>query len=192
MGTFNASDRKGLHTVLRLLLATTASLVLAACGGAAVTSTAEFDGPVYENLDDLEESADVVVRGTVLPGVSTFVDTGGEPAVEEAGQSVEQRASEVRVDDYLLGSGPPELIVVQPDMDSDQVTPLVPGEEVVLWLKEESEESAPSAFAELGRHWYPLGLDQGIADIVDGDVVPRDDRIESLSLQDLEVRELDG
>jgi hypothetical protein len=145
-----------------------------------------FSLPQYESLNEVERTADISVVGTVTDEQFIVEDTGGNAQVNE-GSILEQLVSIVEVSKYLKGEGPPQIQVIQPAGESEQSVTLAAGDRVVLWLAEGTSSTGPSVFEQVGRTWSPIGLDQGVADVVGQRVVPRASWLSAVNLEALGV-----
>lgn len=95
--------------------------------------------------------------------------------------------STIGVSEYLKSEGPPQIRVIQPAGESEQSVTLAPADKVVLWLAEETSNTAPSVFEQVGRTWSPIGPDQGVADVIGQLAVPRASSLSAVSLEALGV-----
>lgn len=161
-------------------------LVTGGCGGSTAATHHTFSAPQYESLNEVERIANISVVGTVTDEQLIVEDTGGNAQPDE-GSILEQLVSTIEVSEYLKGEGPPQIQVIQPAGESEQSMTLAPADEVVLWLAEETSKSAPSVFEQVGRTWSPIGLDQGVADVVGQQAVPRASSLSAVSLNSLGV-----
>ena len=161
-------------------------LVISACGGSTTVTQQSFSGPQYENLSEVVRTADISVVGTVTDEQFIVEDAGDNTQVDE-GSILEQLVSTVEVSEYLKGQGPRQIQVIQPAGESEQSVTLAPGDNVVLWLAEENSSTAPSVYEQVGRTWSPIGLDQGVADVVGERAVPRASSLSAVSLEALGV-----
>lgn len=157
--------------------------VLTACTGQATPPTnTSADMPVYETFEAAARAADIVITAAVTDETQTIVDNGGD----EANPGIELVATTVEVDEYLTGSGPDSLLVVQETkVNAGDNTVLNEGDAVVLALIEQGETSAPSVFDQLGVTYTPVSRDFGIAELRDGEVVPLTGQQPTTTLSDL-------
>lgn len=118
------------------------------------------DGPDFTDVEGLRRASDVVIMGTVADQRCVSGSALGE-------SSMVYLASEVLVRDVLSGEGArasQTVSVVQLPGTQEASTPLVPGEQVVLFLARETP-GEQQLQDELGEHWTPVGWDSGIADV---------------------------
>lgn len=127
----------------------------------------------YGSIEDLARGADLVIVGTVGPIVDEEDDRGGDPEVDaESGERIPgtpMAFAEVTVDIVVVGAHPGASIVVgfvDPGRAvSDQSSPLVDGQHVLLYLENRDEKSAPGITV-VDEHWVPMSGDNGVLDVV--------------------------
>ena len=161
--------------------------VLAACAGQATPpTTASADMPIYETFEAAGHAADIVIIATVTDETQTIVDDGGDaanPGIELVATTVEE---------YLDGSGPDSLLVVQETEVTGDNTVLTEGDAVVLAVTEQDEASAPVVFERLGATYTPVSRDFGIAELREGQVLPLTSEQARTALSDLRLQLGDG
>ena len=106
---------------------------------------AEFllaDGPLYESVESLASSSDLVVRGTVGPAVGSTHNAGLSAAIRD-----------VEVLEVLAGDAPPELRVAfgLGDTAGERCAPVVEGRQVLLFLGAAATGTDATHFV-LGSH----------------------------------------
>ena len=133
--------------------------------------------PVYSSIEQLSSSSDLVVLGTVKGVVAHEVDYGTADPDESQGQGLPTVFYEVAVNETLRGDAGSTIILGAPDVDqvtmSETATALRGGEQVLLFLEEQTTEDAPGITA-YDYFYMTLSLDNGVFDRLDGDlIVPR-------------------
>lgn len=100
------------------------------------------DGPLYESVESLASSADLVVRGTVGPTVGSGDRVGPSAAIRE-----------IEVLEVLAGDAPAELRVAfgLGDTAGERCAPVVEGREVVLFLAAAGTDTDATHFV-IGSH----------------------------------------
>lgn len=100
------------------------------------------DGPLYESVESLAASSDLVVRGTVGPAVGTTDSVGPSAAIRE-----------VEVLEALTGDAPSELRVAfgLGDTAGERCAPVVEGRQVVLFLAAAGTDTDATHFV-IGSH----------------------------------------
>ena len=150
-------------------------LLLGASASSPERTGSSFDMPVYSSLEELAAASDVQVVGTVKGVVAREVDYGtANPTeqVEEAG--IPTVFYEIVVRETVKGTTDESLIVAAPDAAklsfSSEMTPLRPGERVLLFLREQTREDAPGIDT-YDFFYAPVSLDNGVFDVLPGDIV---------------------
>lgn len=169
-----------------------AALALAACGattpsatptdsgvgaGTGTQTSEAVDMAVYSSIEQLSDASDLVVLGTVKGVVAREVDYGTADPDESQGQGIPTVFYEVEVTETLRGDAGGTVILGAPDVDqvtmSETVTALRGGEQVLLFLEEQTTEDAPG-ITTYDHFYVSVSLDNGVFDRLDGDlVVPR-------------------
>lgn len=100
------------------------------------------DGPLYDSVEALAASSDLVVRGTVGPTIGTSDGLGPAAAIRE-----------IEVLEVLVGESPAELRVAfgLGDTAGERCAPVVEGREVVLFLAAAGADTDASHFV-IGSH----------------------------------------
>ena len=135
------------------------------------------DMEVYSSIEELSAASDLVILGTVEGVAAREVDYGTADPDERQGQGIPTVFYEVAVTETLRGKAEATVIVSAPDVDQvsmgEEATALRSGQQVLLFLREQTTEDAPGITAY--DHFYvTVSLDNGVFDRLDGDlVVPR-------------------
>jgi len=100
------------------------------------------DGPLYESVESLASSSDLVVRGTVGLAVGSTDSAGSSAAIRE-----------IEVLEVLAGEAPPELQVTfgLGDTAGERCAPVVEGREVILFLAAAGTDIGATHFV-IGSH----------------------------------------
>ncbi|MFA5054685.1 MAG: hypothetical protein WC562_00720 [Dehalococcoidia bacterium] len=145
----------------------------------AITFT-NVDFYVHSSVEELTAFSDTVVIGSVKGVVGHEINNGANTD-EEYGASENQIQGlamvyyEIDVTKTLKGKTEETIIVAGLDTGQsicDQVTPLLAGEEVLLFLKERTEGEAPGLKQYEHCYWI-VSLDNGVFDVLDDTVQPR-------------------
>ncbi len=124
------------------------------------------DMPVYSSIEELSVASELVVLGTVAGVVAREVDYGTANPDERHGEGVPSVFYEVAVTETLRGEAGSTIIVGAPDVDKvlmSEATALRSGQEVLLFLLEQTPEDAPGITAY--DHFYvTVSLDNGVFD----------------------------
>jgi hypothetical protein len=127
-------------------------------------NVADFDGPDYKTVDDLDAAADVVVRGTVTRVRTTTTEEQLQRADAEAA-TLPLSLYELSTTEFLSGSAAPTILVTRIDtsrLATDAQTPFEPGSEVVLFLRDTKYDWE-------GTDVYSVvGMDQGFFKVESG------------------------
>jgi hypothetical protein len=120
-------------------------VVAAAATGGVALIAAELvlaDGPLYESVESLVSSSDLVVRGTVGPTVGSASGAGSPGAIRE-----------IEVLEVLAGEAPSELRVSfgLGDTAGERCAPVVEGRQVVLFLAASVADTDATHFV-IGSH----------------------------------------
>ncbi len=132
---------------------------------------------VYSSIEELSAASDLVILGTVEGVAAREVDYGTADPDEREGQGFPPVFYEVGVTETLRGKAEATVIVSAPDVDQvsmgEEATAVRSGQQVLLFLREQTTEDAPGITAY--DHFYvTVSLDNGVFDCLDGDlVVPR-------------------
>ena len=157
-------------------------LAVAAVGGAlvgeatrSVPDVAHFDGPEFESVESLARAADVIAVGLVGQRVGDQVDFGGDPAHRDAQSGIPVAFYEFEPSAVIKGDLPRTATLTWLDTDrlySDQQRPIRNGQQLLLFLREETSESAPGIVG-ISRHFTPIGMDQGVFDVTGASATQR-------------------
>ena len=132
------------------------------------------DKPIYSSIEELSAASDLVVLGVVEGVVGREIDYGTAEPDERHGQGVPIVFYEVKVTETLRGEAGGTIILGGPDVDQvsmgEEATALRSGQQVLLFLKEETTEDAPG-ITTYDRFYVTVSLDNGVFDRVDDDSV---------------------
>ena len=135
------------------------------------------DMEVYSSIEELSAASDLVILGTVEGVAAREVDYGTADPDEREGRGIPTVFYEVAVTETLRGKAEATVIVSAPDVDQvsmgEEATAVRSGQQVLLFLREQTTEDAPGITAY--DHFYvTVSLDNGVFDRSGGDlVVPR-------------------
>lgn len=172
---------------LAILVAAAAAVTLLRSDETGVRRMA-FSSLVYQSLDELATSADLVVVGTVSGVTARAEDYRTADADERA--DYEQAGItptpivfyEVAVSETLMGQHRDTVLIWRIDTErvvvADGLTPLASGQKVLLFLKGRSlKDAAPrlefpnTSIAVDQTYYITLGLDNGVFDVSDSGAV---------------------
>ena len=133
----------------------------------------------YGSIEDLANTADVVVMGSVVGIAGRQIDYGTQDAdlIAKGGGSPVV-FYELLVLEVLKGAAENTIFVAGTDFGAirvagDHETPLRRGEQVVLFLREHSTSDKPGITL-YDKFYVPVGMDNGVFDLKNGNrVVPR-------------------
>ena len=135
------------------------------------------DMEVYSSIEELSAASDLVILGTVEGVTDREVDYGTAYPDQRQGQGIPTVFYDVAVTETLRGKAEATVIVSAPDVDQvsmgEEATAVRSGQQVLLFLREQTTEDAPGITAY--DHFYvTVSLDNGVFDRSGGDlVVPR-------------------
>jgi hypothetical protein len=137
-----------------------------------------FSSPVYPSIEDLSAASDLIVQGEIVSVLGRELDFGTADVAERIGEvGVPFAYYEVHVSDVLKGEAPGTIVVGKVDGErliSDEVTPLEPGDTVVLFLMAQEREKDSPGLTMYDFYYTSLSLDAGVFDVSpDGSVTPR-------------------
>ena len=146
-------------------------------GSSLFTPGGAVDMPVYSSIEELSAASDLVVLGTVEGVVAREVDYGTADPDERHGKGIPVVFYEVTVDETLRGEAGSTIIVGAPDVDQvsmgESATALRSGQQVLLFLEEQTAEDAPGITA-YDQYYVTVSLDNGVFDrLGDDSVRPR-------------------
>lgn len=133
------------------------------------------DMTVYSTFEGLSAASEVVVIGTVKGIVGREEVFYSANPLSRGGRGDPYVFYEVEVTETLRGQAGQSIIVARRDpeqgvMTSDPETPLRHGEQVLLFLVEQTSQSFPAV--KTVDHWYvTVSRDNGVFDILAGDQV---------------------
>lgn len=154
------------------------------------------DYPDYATVDALRAVSDAIVVGQVGESIGKFEDRGGDPEFDEFGDPIPGIPMEVfafnvsraSTSEIAVGDTIPVLWVDLDAVNSDDLTRLHPGDELVLFLEHLTPASAPD-LAKFGDEvWVPVSGDNGVMDVgSDGSASPRSSVVEKavIDLRDI-------
>lgn len=137
--------------------------------GGQPTGKVRFDGsyPAYESIPELAKPASLIVRGTVGEVVAREMDGGGED--ESDGHGIPMVFMRLDVSESMTAaSTPSEIVLGWLDLgriEASDVSELLPGQEVVLFLERLDRKSAPGIESLEGEFYVPLSADNGVFDV---------------------------
>ena len=135
------------------------------------------DMAFYSSIEQLSAASDLVVLGTAGEVVAREIDYGTSDPDERQGQGIPTVFYRAAVTETLRGQAGATVIVAAPDVEEvsmgGQATALRSGQQVLLFLKEQTANDAPGITAY--DHFYvTVNLDNGVFDRVgDDSVQPR-------------------
>jgi hypothetical protein len=137
-----------------------------------------FSAPVYGSIEDLATAADVIVEGTVEGVAGRELDYGtANPAEQVEGTGVPFVFYNVTVVQTLKGHPGDRIIVGNVDGEklvAEGITPLRSGEQVLLFLIEQTSAEDSPGLALFDAYYTTLSLDAGVFDVLpSGDLQPR-------------------
>lgn len=154
------------------------------------------DYPAYPTVEELRDVSDAVVVGQVGESIGSFEDRGGDPEFDEFGDPIPGIPMKVFAFKVLRASTPeiavgdtiPVLWVDLDAVNSEDLTRLHLGDEVVLFLEHLTPALAPD-LAKFGDEvWVPVSGDNGVMDLgSDGSASPRSSVVEKsvIDLKDI-------
>ncbi|MCJ7781054.1 MAG: hypothetical protein MUQ27_09525, partial [Acidimicrobiia bacterium] len=115
----------------------------------------------------------VIVVGQVGRVLDVQTDYGSESDNNGPGNRVALR--EFKVSEVLRGTADDTIIIAGPDtatISSHETSPISEGDQLVLFLVEETAEEAPG-ISGFDRWYTPLSLDNGVFDVTNNVATPR-------------------
>jgi hypothetical protein len=137
-----------------------------------------FSAPTFGSVEELTAAANLVVEGVVRGVAGRELDYGTANLEERAGEpGVPFVYYDIEIIDTLKGATTASIVVGNVDGEnliSDQITPLEPGDRVLLFLIEQIREQDSPGLTMFDFYYTTLSLDAGIFDVLsDGTIRPR-------------------
>lgn len=136
------------------------------------------DYPEYPSVDELRGASDAVVVGQVGERIGAFTDRGGDPEVDETGDPISGIPMEVfsftvstsSNAEISPGDEIPVLWIDLGAVNAHDLTPIRPGQDLVLFLEYLTPDTAPDLARFGDEAWVPVSGDNGVMDVsLEGD-----------------------
>lgn len=169
---------------LRVALATCVGLWAVGCSNAGPEETSAADYPTYATVADLAKQADVVVQGHVEQEVGRQIESSGAERNDEGkligNPMVFYRFSVTRqLQGEPVGEAIPLGWIDLELLKVENVSPLAPGSEVLLFLRHITDSESPNIDV-VEDFYIPVAADNGVFDVRDGIAVARSREVRGL------------
>lgn len=130
-----------------------------------------FSATAYESIEELAGDADLIIEGTVSDVLGRELDYGTANVAEREGETgVPFVYYEVKVTETHKGDSADAIVVGNVDGEkflSSNITPLKPGESVVLFLIEQDRKVESPGLTMFDTYYTTLSLNAGIFDVLE-------------------------